>query len=81
MLLKSGGTSHRLSLSRPFRVYEVWPMDFVFDRTAEGRLFRCPVIVKYSTHEPVSNEVARAMSGLGVSPVLDRLCSDADSLQ
>ena len=48
-------------------------MDFVFDRTAEGRVIKCLTIVDDATHESVAIEVERAISGHGVSRVLDRL--------
>ena len=48
-------------------------MDFVFDRTAEGRVIKCLTIVDDATHEAVAVEVERAVSGAGVTRVLDRL--------
>ncbi len=48
-------------------------MDFVFDRTADGRVIKCLTIVDDATHEAVAIEVERAISGLGVTRVLDRL--------
>ena len=48
-------------------------MDFVFDRTAEGRVLKCLTIVDDATHEAVCIEVERAISGHGVTRVLDRL--------
>ena len=48
-------------------------MDFVFDRTAEGRVIKCLTIVDDATHEVVAIEVERAISGLGVARVLERL--------
>lgn len=48
-------------------------MDFVFPRTAEGRTIKCLTIVDDATHEAVAVEVERAISGQGVSRVLDRL--------
>lgn len=63
----------RQPLLRPMRANEVWSMDFVFDRTADGRVLNCLVIVDDATHEPVAIEVERAISGQGVSRVLDRL--------
>ena len=48
-------------------------MDFVFDRTADGRVIKCLVIVDDATHEPVAIDVERAISGQGVCRVLDRL--------
>lgn len=63
----------RQPLLRPTRANEVWSMDFVFDRTADGRVIKLLVIVDDATHEPVVIEVERAISGQGVSRVLDRL--------
>ena len=60
---------------RPFAANEVWSMDFVFDRTAEGRVIKCLTIVDDVTHEAVAIEVERAISGQGVSKVLDRLAA------
>ena len=48
-------------------------MDFVFDRTAEGRVLKCRTVVDDATHEAVTVEVERAISGHGVARVLDRL--------
>lgn len=63
----------RQPLLRPSAANEVWSMDFVFDRTAEGRVIKCLTIVDDDTHEAVAIEVERAISGQGVSRVLDRL--------
>ncbi|GAB3339308.1 IS3 family transposase [Marilutibacter aestuarii] len=63
----------RQPLLRPVRANEVWSMDFVFDRTAEGRVIKCLTIVDDATHEAVAIEVERAISGQGVTRVLDRL--------
>ena len=48
-------------------------MDFVFDRTAEGRVIKCLTIVDDATHEAVAIEIERAISGIGVTRVMDRL--------
>ena len=48
-------------------------MDFVFDRTAEGRVIKCLTVVDDATHEAVVIEVERAISGMGVTRVMDRL--------
>lgn len=63
----------RQPLIRPSAANEVWSMDFVFDRTAEGRVIKCLTIVDDATDEAVAIEVERAISGQGVSRVLDRL--------
>lgn len=63
----------RQPLVRPTAANQVWSMDFVFDRTADGRVIKCLTIVDDATHEAVAIEVERAISGLGVTCVLDRL--------
>ena len=63
----------RQPLLRPTAANPVWSMDFVFDRTAEGRVIKCLTIVDDATHEAVAIEVERAISGHGVARVLDRL--------
>ncbi len=63
----------RQPLVRPVSANQVWSMDFVFDRTADGRMLKCLTIVDDATHEAVAIEVERAISGLGVTRVLDRL--------
>lgn len=65
--------AERQPLLRPSRANEVWSMDFVFDRTAEGRVIKCLTIVDDATHEAVAIEVERAISGHGVTRVLARL--------
>jgi transposase InsO family protein len=44
-----------------------------FDRTAEGRVLKCLTVVDDATHEAVVIEVERAISGMGVARVMDRL--------
>ena len=63
----------RQPLLRPVAANQVWSMDFVFDRTGEGRVLKCLTIVDDATHEAVAIEVERAISGLMLTRVLDRL--------
>src|SRR5512142_156993 len=63
----------RQPLVRPKAANEVWSIDFVFDRTAEGRVIKCLTVVDDATHEAVVVEVERAISGVGVTRVMDRL--------
>ncbi len=63
----------RQPLVRPTTANQVWSMDFVFDRSAEGRVIKCLTIVDDATHEAVAIEVERAISGQGVIRVLERL--------
>lgn len=65
--------AERQPLLRPALANEVWSMDFVFDRTAEGRVLKCLTIVDDATHEAVAIEVERAISGHGLVRVLERL--------
>lgn len=65
--------AERQPLARPKAANEVWSMDFVFDRTAEGRVLKCLTVVDDATHEAVVIEVERAISGTGVTRVMDRL--------
>jgi transposase InsO family protein len=66
----------RQPLLRPLAANEVWSMDFVFDRTAEGRVIKCLTIVDDATHEAVAIEVERAISGHMLTRVLDRLAHE-----
>src|SRR6185369_5312422 len=50
----------RQPLLRPQRRNEVWSADFVFDRTAEGRVVKCLAIEDDATTEAVALVPARA---------------------
>ena len=63
----------RQLLVRPQGCNEVWSADFVFDRTAEGRVLKCLTIVDDATTEAVAIVPARALGGLPVTRVFDRL--------
>lgn len=63
----------RQPLGRPDQANEVWSMDFIFDRVADGRAIKCLGIVDDATGECVALVPARAMSGHRVSRVLDAL--------
>lgn len=63
----------RQPLLRPERCNEVWSADFVFDRTAEGRVLKCLTIVDDASTEAVAVEPARALGGVPVTRVLDQL--------
>ena len=52
---------------------EVWSADFVFDRTAGGRVLKCLTIVDDATTEAVAVVPARAFGRLPVTRVLDHL--------
>ena len=65
--------SDRQPLLRPDAANEVWSMDFVFDRSADGRVVKCLTIVDDATHESVDIVPERAIGGLTVTRILDRL--------
>lgn len=65
--------SDRCPLGRPSRANQVWSMDFVFDRTAEGRAIKCLTIVDDATHEAVAIVPERAIGGVVLTRILDRL--------
>ncbi|MFC3534082.1 IS3 family transposase [Vogesella facilis] len=60
-------------LTRPLAANQVWSMDFVFDRTAEGRVIKSLTVVDDATHEAVAIVPERAMSGLHLTRILDQL--------
>jgi len=65
----------RQPLVKPTAPNDVWFADFVFDRTAEGRVLQCLAIVDDATTEAVALIPARALGGLAVTGVLDRLAA------
>jgi transposase InsO family protein len=65
--------AERQPLLRPASANGVGSIDFVIDRTTEGRVIKCLTIVDDATHEAVAIEIARAISCIGVTRVTDRL--------
>jgi putative transposase len=65
--------SDRQPLGRPQKANQVWSMDFVFDRTAEGRVIKCLTVVDDATHEAVATVPERAIGGHVLTRILDRL--------
>jgi len=63
----------RQPLGRPLSANQVWSMDFVFDRTAEGRVIKCLTVVDDATHESVAIVPERAIGGHALTRILDRL--------
>ena len=70
---KKVAAGERQPLIRPGAANEVWSMDFVFDRSAEGRALKCLTIVDDATHESVAIVPERAIGGLQLIRILDRL--------
>jgi len=65
--------TERQPLMRPDAPNEVWSMDFVFDRSADGRVIKSLTIVDDATHESVAIRPEHAIIGLAVTRILDRL--------
>ena len=65
--------SERQPLGRPEMANQVWSMDFVFDRTAEGRVIKCLTVVDDATHEAVAVVPERAIGGHALTRILDRV--------
>ena len=65
----------RQLLLRPQCRNAVWSADFVFDRTAEGRVLKCLTIVDDATTEAVAIVPARALGGRPVTRVLEQLAA------
>lgn len=63
----------RQPLQRLMQANDVWSMDFVFDRTAEGRVIKCLTVVDDGTHEAVAVVPERAISSEVLTRILDRL--------
>ena len=63
----------RRPLGRPQNPNEMWSMDFVFDRTADGRSVKSLTVVDDATHESVTIEPERAIGGQLLVRILERL--------
>ena len=62
-------------LERPTAANQVWSMDFVFDRTAEGRSVQSLTVVDDATHEAVAIVPERALGGNQLVRILEQLAS------
>ena len=67
--------SDRHPLERPTGANQVWSMDFVFDRTAEGRSIKSLTVVDDATHEAVAIVQERALGGNQLVRILEQLAS------
>jgi len=68
---KKVAPGERQPLVRPSRANEVWSMDFVFDRLADGRALKCLTVVDDATQEAVTITPDRAISGAYVTRIMD----------
>jgi transposase InsO family protein len=67
--------AERNPLERPMAANQVWSMDFVFDRTAEGRSIKNLTVVDDATHEAVAIVPERAMGDHQLVRILDQLAT------
>ncbi|MBS7779025.1 IS3 family transposase [Acidovorax sp. CCYZU-2555] len=67
--------AQRHPLERPTAANQVWSMDFVFDRTAEGRSIKSLTVIDDATHEAVAIVPERALSGNQLVRILEQLAS------
>lgn len=67
--------AERHPLQRPMAANQVWSMDFVFDRTAEGRTIKNLTVVDDATHEAVAIVPERAMGGNQLVRILDQIAA------
>ena len=65
----------RHPLERPTAANQVWSMDFVFDRTADGRSIKNLTVVDDATHEAVAIVPERALGGNQLVRILEQLAS------
>lgn len=65
--------AERQPLLRPEMINQTWSMDFVFDRSADGRIIKCLTIVDDASTEAVAIRPERTISGVVVTRILDRL--------
>lgn len=70
---KKVAPGERQPLVRPSRANEVWSMDFVFDRLADGRALKCLTVVDDATQEAVTITPDRAISGAYVTRIMDAI--------
>lgn len=63
----------RQPLLRPAKANEVWSMDFVFDRTAEGKVVKCLTLIDDATHEALAIVAERAIGGEPLTRILERI--------
>lgn len=69
----------RPPLLRPEAANQVWSMDFVFERTAEGRVLKALTIVDDATHEAVAIEVERVLERLALTRGLPQVIRPRNS--
>lgn len=70
---KKVALAERRPLERLMAANQVWSMDFVLDRTAEGRSIKSLTVVDDATHEAVAIAPERAMGGNQLVNILEQL--------
>ena len=67
--------SDRQPLIRRGAANEVWSMDFVFDRVANGRAIKSLTVVDDATHEAIAVVPEHSIGGDHLVRILDRVCA------
>ena len=67
--------AERHPLERPMAAYQVWSMDFVFDRTSEGRSIKNLTVVDDATHEALAIVPERVIGGNQLVRILYQLAT------
>jgi putative transposase len=70
---KKVALAERHPLERPTMPNQLWSMDFVFDRTAEGRSIKSLTVIDDATHEAVAIVAERALGGHQLVRILEQL--------
>lgn len=76
---RTGTVENGIKRPRAAMKNELWGMDFVQDRTADGRPFRMLLVLDEYTRECLSIEVARNFRGEDMVAVLDELTAIRDA--
>jgi len=66
----------RQPLLRPEQADQVWSIDFVFDRSADGRVIKCLTVVDDATHEAIAVVPERAIGGEMLTRLMERICQE-----
>jgi len=66
----------RQPLFRPEQADQVWSMDFVFDRSADGRVIKCLTVVDDATHEAIAIMPERAIGGALLTRLMETICQE-----
>ena len=73
---KAGILRERRLLEVPASANHTWSWDFVFDRSANGRVLKCLTLVDDCTKEAITIEVEHSITGNHLVEILNRLAKE-----